>query len=55
MITKENGNVNNNNNNNKYILLHLHTHVRHIKQQQSISLKFFMLFLNSHTDLLDFM
>ena len=27
-------------------------HVRHIKQPQSISLKFFTLFLNSQTDLL---
>ena len=30
-------------------------HVRRIKQPQSISLKFFMLFLNLQTDLLDFM
>ena len=28
-------------------------HVRYIKQPQSISLKFFMLFLNSQGDLLD--
>ena len=53
MITKENEN---NNNNNEYVLLHsLDTHVRHVKQLQSISLKFFMLFLNSYTDPLDFM
>ena len=30
-------------------------HVQHIKQPQSMSPKFFMLFLNSETDLLDFM
>ena len=29
--------------------------LRHIKQPQPISLKFFMLFLNSQTGLLDFM
>ena len=30
-------------------------HVRHMKQPQSISLKLFILLLNSQTDLLDFM
>ena len=30
-------------------------HVRHIKQPQPISLKLFILLLNSQTDLLDFM
>ena len=57
IITKENNDNNNkdNNSNNKSVLLHLHIHVWHIKQPSSISLKFFMLSLSSHTDLLDFM
>ena len=33
--------------------LHRYLHVHHIKQPQSISLKLFILFLNSQTDLLD--
>ena len=57
IITKENNDNNNkdNNSNNKSVLLHLHIHVWDIKQPSSISLKFFMLSLSSHTDLLDFM
>ena len=51
---KENKNSSNNNKN-ECIRLHYYIHVRHIKQPQSIFLKFFMLFLNSQTDLLDFM
>ena len=31
---------------NEHVRLHLHIHVQHIKQPQSISLKFFMLFSN---------
>ena len=52
MITKKN---NSNNNKNECIRLHRHIHVWHIKQPQSISLKLFMLLLNSQTDLLDCM
>ena len=48
-------NKNDNNNKNECIPLHRYIHVRHIKQPQLILLKFFMLFLNSQTDLLDFM
>ena len=51
---KENKNYNDNNKN-EGIQLHCYIHVRHIKQLQSIFLKFFMLFLNSQADLLDFM
>ena len=40
---------------NEYVGLHRYIHVWHIKQLESISLKFFMLSLNSQTDLLDFM
>ena len=42
---------------NEYVRLHLNIHVRHVKQPQLISLKFFAIFklTYGHTDLLGFM
>ena len=53
MNSKDNKNKNNNNKN-EGIRLHHHIYVRHVKQLESISLKFFMLFSNLQTDMLDF-